>query len=95
MAKIEGLTINQTTYDLPSGLKGVIAVLMYVGNSDPKKVLDFAVDQYVGNEGCNELIDAHLDNPWMRVVISDINNMNQEIFDPELHKMSKAVSGVK
>jgi hypothetical protein len=87
MEKISGLTINEAEYELPEGKKGKIAVFIYSGGADPKKVLDYAVNIYVENAGFHELIDAHLDNPWMRVILSDINNMNQEDFDPDTHRL--------
>jgi len=87
MTEITGLSINQAEYDLENGEKGEIAVFIYVGKSDPKKVLDWAVCEYAGTNVYNELVDANLDNPWMRVVISDINNMKQKTFNSEEDKM--------
>ncbi len=88
--KISGLTINEAKYDLPGNKgKGKIAVFIYSGGADPKKVLDHAVSIYVKDSGYYELIDAHLDNPWMRVVISDINNMSQKNFDPKTDRLVK------
>ncbi len=89
MNPIPGLTINESEYDLADSRKGKIAVLMFSGDGDPRKVLDYAVKEYVDNEGFYELIDAHLDNPWMRVVMSDINNMKQEAFDVNKHKLTQ------
>ena len=87
MKKIPGLKINEAEYELPNKSVGKIAVLMYHGNGDPKKVLDYAVSVYVQNEGYHELIDAHLDNPWTRVLLSDINSMKQEDFDEDKHRL--------
>lgn len=88
MNKYSGLTINEAEYDLPEGGKGKIAVFLYSGESDPKKVLDHAVHLYVESNGYHELIDYNLDNPWMRVVLSDINKMKQEDFDPNRHRLN-------
>jgi hypothetical protein len=88
MATIPGLTINEAEYELPNNIKGKIAVFIYIGKSDPEKILDNAVSIYVGNNGYHELIDAHLDNPWMRVVISDINSMKQEKYDSSRHRLN-------
>ena len=82
MSKIEGLTINESEYNLNNGKKGKIAVLIYNGAADPTKVLDYAVHQYVQQSGYHELVDANLDNPWMRVILSDINDMPQHQFEP-------------
>ncbi len=89
MTEIPGLTINEAEYPLENGEKGKIAVFIYGGKSDPSKVLDLAVQQYVENNGYNELIDANLDNPWMRIVISDINSMHQEQYDSKSHKLKQ------
>ncbi len=89
MTNIPGLTINESEYDLEGGGKGKIAVFIYAGKSDPKKVLDLAAHQYVEGNGHHELIDANLDNPWMRVILSDINGMHQDPYDSEIHKMIK------
>ena len=87
---IKKLKISEAEYDLPDNKgKGKIAVLMYNGGADPKKVLDLAVREYVQNNGYHELIDAHLDNPWMRVLLSDINNMEQKDFDEESDRLIK------
>jgi hypothetical protein len=88
MKKISGLKINEAEYDLLNKGKGKIAVLMYQGYGDPKKILDYAVSVYVQNEGYHEFIDANLDNPWTRVIISDINNMKQEDFDEYRHRLN-------
>jgi len=81
------LTLNQAEYDLPNNGKGKVAVFVYTGGADPKHVLDRAVSTYVDENGYHELIDAHLDNPWMRVIISDINSMEQKVFDPKNDRM--------
>ncbi len=83
--EIPGLTINESEYGLENGGKGKIAVLMYIGEGDPKQMLDYAVQKYVGKAAYHELIDANLDNPWMRVILSDINSMKQEPFDESKH----------
>lgn len=87
MSNISGVKINEAEYDLPTGEKGKLAVFIYSGGADPQKVLDFAVSEYVEKNGYYELIDAHLDNPWMRVVLSNINSMKQVEFDPSNHKL--------
>jgi hypothetical protein len=67
--KISGLTINEAEYELEMGGKGKIAVFIYTGSGDPKQILDYAVHEYVERNSYHELIDANLDNPWMRVVL--------------------------
>jgi hypothetical protein len=88
MNEIPGLKISETEYDLPDNKgKGKLAILMYNGGADPKKVLDYAVNLYVQDNGYYELIDAHLDNPWMRVLLSDINNLDQNNFDADSDRL--------
>lgn len=89
MDKVPGLTINETDYNLANGQKGKIAVLIYSGTADPKKILDYAVQEYVEDNGYYELIDGSLSNPWMRVILSDINNISQEDFNFENHKLKR------
>lgn len=86
MATIPGLTINETEYTIKGG-KGKLAVFLYNGDGDPKQILDYAVSQYVGTKSYHELIDSGLDNPWMRVIVSDINTMYQYPFDTDEHKL--------
>lgn len=95
MEKISGLSISKSEYDLEKGGKGTLAVFIYTGSADPKKVLDFAVNQYVQTVGYHELIEANLDNPWMRVIVSDINGMKQNPFDPNTDRLKKSSSNLK
>lgn len=83
--------INYSNFDLKNGGKGVIAVLFYSGNGDPKIAFDKAVMEMSANTdiGYFELIDAHLNNPWMRVILTDINDMGQEDFDSLKHNLKK------
>lgn len=78
---IDGMRINEAEYPLENGKKGKIAVLMYTGSADPRPVLDYAIKSYVQGNPYYELIDAQMNNPWLRVIISNINDMKQEDFD--------------
>lgn len=91
MNKIKGLRINEAIYNLPNGQKGKIAVLIYSGESDPAKTLDYAVSIYVQNSGYFELIAANLDDPCTRVILSEINSMNQEDFDIDKHRLDNSI----
>lgn len=86
------MKVNESEFPLKDGTFGKIAVFMYIGSGDPKEHLNYAISKYtedVNGISCKyfELIDAHLDNPWVRVVISGINQMNQFEFDPDKHRM--------
>lgn len=87
MSTYKGVTICLSEYKLATAGVGKIAVFIYTGNENPKGILDSAVFEYVNGNGYHELIDANLDNPWMRVILTDINNMYQEDFDPAKHKL--------
>lgn len=87
---MKGMMINEAEFNLENGGKGKIAVFIYTGGGDPEKFLDQAVNGYVEHNGHHQLIDANLDNPWIRVVVSDINRMHQEQYDPQKHKMFRS-----
>jgi len=84
MGKIK---IQESKIDLTNGRTGQVAILIYAGEADPVAKLDWAVSEYVGNVGHNQFIDINMDNPWTRIIISGINEMNQEDFDPTKHKL--------
>lgn len=81
------IIFQESTINLVRGLKGKVAVFMYVGDDDPVAILDSAVSKYAGHDGYMEFIDINMDNPWARVVICGINDMEQEEFDPAKHRM--------
>lgn len=83
------IRIEESTIDLKDGRKGQIAVLMYSGEGDPVAKLDWAVSEYVGYVSHNQFIDINMDNPWVRIIITGINEMNQEVFDPTKHKLKQ------
>lgn len=90
MEEFKDLTINESHYDLDRNKKkGTIAVFIYTGSADPKVVLDEAIRIYTQKNGYHEFIDANLDNPWTRVIMSDVNNMPQWKFKPEEDRMLK------
>ncbi len=76
---IPGLTINQSTFPLKDGSNGVLAVFIYAGDKDPRKILDWAVKEFT--KDCDvpyiELIDATLSCPWVRVIVSNPDDMSQ------------------
>jgi hypothetical protein len=64
-----------------------VGILIYTGAGDPIKHLNKAVEIYTHNEGYNEFIDANMDNPWVRVIIKGINEIEQVEFDPKVHQL--------
>lgn len=88
MDELQNVTINKSTYPLKEGRgNATIAVFIYTGSANPKTVLDEAVRIYTNGNGYHEFIDANLDNPWTRVIMSDVNNMTQSRFNPETDRM--------
>jgi hypothetical protein len=90
---MENIKINHSKFKLKNGGFGAIAILMYSGSGDPKKALDDAVRQITNNVNYFELIDANLDNPWTRVVLTGINDMHQDVFNPINHSLTKIKNG--
>ena len=56
---------------------GVIAVFLYSGDDDPNEILNNAINKYT--EGSNIdytiLMDAYLNCPWIRVIITNVKDM--------------------
>ena len=84
---MEQIRIQESEISLTRNRKGKIAVITYLGEEDPVAKLDQAVSTYVGTKGYNQFIDINMDNPWTRVVMSGINDMDQVIFDPQTHRL--------
>jgi hypothetical protein len=84
------IRMNESKIILKNGEFGKIAVFMYSGTGDPQRELDCAISKYTdfrNNEEVRyiELIDSQLNNPWMRIIITGVNNMYQVDFDENLH----------
>ena len=55
---------------------GKLAVLCGALNSEtPIRTMRKVVEQYVGKERYNEFIEIALNNPWTRIVITNIDNL--------------------
>lgn len=60
---------------------GKIAILRGgIGVSNPKAFMDNAVSKYVARELYNQFVEIHLDNPWVRVIIKGINDVQYKKF---------------
>lgn len=77
------LRINEADFPLKDGGFGRIAIFMYAGDEDPKPILDDAIAKYT--EGADipfiTLMDAQMNCPWVRAIVSNINEMDQMSFD--------------
>lgn len=61
---------------------GTLAVLrggLYQDN--PVQYMDEAVSRYVKDKLHNQFIEHYLDNPWVRVIITGINELDYNPFD--------------
>lgn len=60
---------------------GKVAILRGGLNTDnPTAIMNDAVSTYVGTKGYNEFVEVFLDNPWVRVVVSGINELDYKEF---------------
>lgn len=55
-----------------------IAIFTYTGDNNPKTNLDEAIRDYTKGKNFNQFVDSHLDNPWTRVVVIGINEIEQK-----------------
>jgi hypothetical protein len=79
MSKIEKFEQDLTKDSKPVGK---IAILRGGLNTDnPTALMDAAVSKYVGKTGYNEFVEIYLDNPWVRVVVTGINELKYETFE--------------
>ena len=59
----------------------VVYLTLLIGgleNENPKAFMDNVVSKYVQSRMFNEYIDSHLDNPWFRIIIEDVNDLINE-----------------
>lgn len=80
---MEGVKIfEQELKDNNRNKKGKIAI-MYGGldNENPKEYMDKAVTEYTNGKPHSQYVDIHLDNPWFRIVLSGVNDLDFEDFN--------------
>ncbi len=71
---------------LLDGEKGTLTILFGgLGENNPKAYMDRVVSDYVANEMYNEFIEVFLDNPYVRVIITGINELELEDYNAEYH----------
>lgn len=60
---------------------GKVAILRGGLNTDnPTAIMNEAVSTYVQRKGYNEFVEIFLDNPWVRVVVGGINDLDYQPF---------------
>lgn len=74
---MDNVQISQFNLNHPKGRVDRVAFISCdLKANNPKGTLDFAVNKYVLNEVFNQFIEIDLDNPWLRLIIKDINELN-------------------
>ncbi len=75
------------------GGEGTISILCGGFNANnPKLFMDEVVSQYVKGEMYNEFIEIFLDNPYVRVIITGINEINFEKYKKDIHTLASLKS---
>lgn len=70
---------QQILYNRAGHRIGKLAVLIGgLRSEQPIMFMDAAVSNYVGRTGYSEFIEIHMDNPWVRVILTDLNNLQLE-----------------
>lgn len=60
-----------------------------VHSDNPKEVVDIAVSNYVGKTPHNQWVDIKLNDPWTRVVTSNIQDLPFENFQTYLKRKER------
>jgi len=65
------------THLVENGTKKVFVTILVggLGYNNPQSFMDGVVSEFVEERMYNEYIDANLDNPWLRIIIEDINDL--------------------
>jgi hypothetical protein len=63
---------------------GKVAILRGGLNTDnPTAIMNEAVSSYVEHQSYNEFVEVFLDNPWVRVIVSGINELDYKEFNSQ------------
>lgn len=78
---MKGVEIFEQELSNRNGRVGKMAILRGGLNTDnPTATMNDAVQEYVGRKGHNQFIEIHLDNPWVRVIVIGINELEYKEF---------------
>lgn len=67
--------------DKKGHINGKLAILRGgLQSENPVAYMNEAVSEYVGHELHNQFIEIHMDTPWVRVIVSEINELDYEPF---------------
>lgn len=76
--KYQVFQISLDKNDPKNDKKRMVILRGGINQENPKKFMDDVVSKYVEGELYNEFIEVFLDNPWVRVLIFGINELNYE-----------------
>ncbi|MBQ6963989.1 MAG: hypothetical protein IJP79_09840 [Paludibacteraceae bacterium] len=82
---MEGVKIFEQELKDKNGISQGKIAIMYGGldNENPKKHMDDAVTEYTNGKPHSQYVDIYLDNPWFRIVLSGVNDLNFEDFNKQ------------
>ena len=65
------------THKIDVNNKSVYLTILVGGlnENNPQEYMDFVVSKFVTGRMYNEYVDANLDNPWLRIIIEDVNDL--------------------
>ena len=65
------------THEINNNGKSVYVTVLVGGlnSNDPQSFMDLVVSDFVHGRMYNEYVDANLDNPWLRIIIEDVNDL--------------------
>lgn len=67
--------------------KGCVITILRGGLNRPKSYMDNVVCEYVGHAIHNQFIEIFMDNPYVRVIITGINDLNYDVFDTDKYHL--------
>lgn len=72
---------EQDLYDSEGKVKGKMAILRGgLSHPNPISFMNNVVHEYVGRSMHSQFVEISMDNPWVRVVISDSNKLKFKKF---------------
>lgn len=73
---MEDVKIFEHSWTSINGRPNKMAILWGAMSKDnPTAYMNSAVSEYVQSTGYNEFVEIHMDNPWIRVIVKNINDL--------------------
>jgi len=78
---MDDVKIFEKEWQADNGSTNKLAILWGgMSKDNPTQYMNDAVSKYVQHTGYNEFIEINMDNPWVRVIVKDINELKFEDF---------------